>query len=941
MRRPYFALCLSGLIAMIGGWPAQGLTEDELQALYLGVVEDAVTVFEPIWHDDSARIPDSGYYDFSMYANWRDDAYAGNILVPGNGQVLFCYAVLLTQTDRETFADGGTSREHLRGRIRQALRWIALTNAHAETPYDFVEYGQGGYMRGRQWTRTPGVRTDMQGWLTVALALIRDELDAETLGLVKTALLGEAWPEYEQFTWTEREGGLHDLVKHRLSSLIAAAFLFPDTDEGRRSMDYVRQSGIDIVSTRHDFANAAAVEGKPVRDWANVWNLYEDYSSDHHGHAQVWYGCDLVFEARTYLALLSALTGVPTPETFAYPANGFNGVLEWVKRITLPEGEPAPAHGAEYDSYYGAGLLAACYGALLNHDAVAAAFEDQSALLLRRQSQVVRQYDYHRNSWAKAAAAYLMHRHYGPRVAPLPRAEALAALEGTYHHHSHMEFVQRAPDKYVSWSWGIVPGRNPEGHCGFMVPALVDIAEDAAPTPFVYLHPDSMTGRVRTDWLNCPGNAQPAARYTASMTDTHFHTAGVRETPRLDQFRAFYSFAEGPCALATRFEAHETGDFHWTGLPIYFYAREGITNVRTLHDAEGAAELRAPLERQSNWWCVDDRLGMVVVGGNDTLAVERSAGFNWARQPEYRDQCDAVIASPIPETALVPGDVPVDLWTVVYANTPHEAIAAAAQDTTRIDGELPDGWVGLVTRDAAFPAKRYVLLANFQGTANQACLRLTFPEGAPILGTPTAITGATACSVVECRPLESAAEVLDLYARVDGAAVVEARRETRNRYRAIARGLSAHVVFRCAVDAASVSAHMQDAHGDAVAVEVIRDGQAFAATLPADTAVLIEVAGDGPEDCVAPAVEIERFEALPDGRVNVFVRAGDSSGLEYVELVADGTSVGTKRRPPWAWTLWPDAGAHTFQAVAVDASPRQNRRTSFLRTVDIAPGQPG
>ncbi len=138
------------------------------------------------------------------------------------------------------------------------------------------------------------------------------------------------------------------------------------------------------------------------------------------------------------------------------------GVLGWDKAIVTPEGEPASVHGMEYDSYYGSGLLAFAFGATVEKDPVSAALEEQAALMHRRQARAVAQYDYHRNSWAKAAAAYLWHKFEGPRAEPLPLPAAMAALRGTYHFKWQNNVVQRTDGKFASFAWGAMLYREDE-----------------------------------------------------------------------------------------------------------------------------------------------------------------------------------------------------------------------------------------------------------------------------------------------------------------------------------------------------------------------------------------------------------------------------------------------------------------------------------------------
>jgi len=937
LRMTLASVCVAMTVAA-GGY---AMTEAELQQLYLDVVEDAVATFEPIWKDDSERVPNAGYFDFNEYGNWRDEPYCGIIVCPGNGMIALCYAVLLTQTDKAAFTDDAVPRSVIEDHALKAIRWLALTSMHAKTPYPYAPYAKGPYIEGEQWKRPLAYRADMQGWLTVAAALLWDRLDAELKGSLEPVFVGESQVEYRPYTWSEREGGLHDCVKHYLSSLTGAAFLCPQREEGAQAMANVRQSGIDIVATWHDRANGTEVGGKPVRDWVKSWNLYQDYSSDHHAHAQIWYGCDLIFEARTYLELLSRLTGIPVPETYTYEGNGFDGVLEWVKRISLPEAEPAPVHGAEYDSYYGAGLLAYCYGAVVKKDPVAAALEERAARLLQRQSRAIRQYDYHRNSWAKAAAAYLMHRLAGPRAEPVPMAEALGRLEGAYHHRSQLNLVHRAPDKWASFSWGILPGGQTGSRCGVVVPAQPD---DAVLEPLVYVHPNSMEGAISIEWQGDePAKAKRTPSYTYEMTDAGLHTAGVIEAPGLDQYHAFFSFANGPCVLFTKFKAHRAGTLSWTGVPIYFYAREGMTSSRQLYCEAGPQALEQAGEYASSWWCVADRLGAVVVGGAPQVRVERGAGFNWARIPEYRDACDGVWLSPVAGRAFEAGDTPVDVAVAFFANTPHEEVAAVAASAGALLPGLPDGWQGLVVPGPKLPGKRYFALANLDGEATQTTLGLAFPEGAPILSAGTRLEGASGRAAIQLAPRESYGQVVELYGMATkGAAAITKR--TANTYLVEPMGAPAEIAltytgggepeFRvrpasaASEEAASILASESNAGGHRTL------------TLSVDGPVVLEIDSEGYQDRVGPAVEIADVTPMADGRVTVAVTAGDQSGVGRVALHLDGKPLGEKSRPPYEWTLWPGKGYHTFYAEATDASPNHNTRRSFLRTVRVEVAAP-
>ena len=473
--------------------PAFTGAEKEICELYISVLDNVVDIFEPIW-TESGNAPGTGFFDFRKYCNWRDESYATLTLIPGNGMVVLAYAVLLTETDRQTFGYSDIPRQLLFDHAVKSIRWCCLTSAYVDKPYPYVSKTPKNFTSGKQWKRRLGRRIDAIGYLTIGAALLWDQLDVETRTYIKKVLEGSAAVERQVKSWEFGAGGNHDQVKQDFSSTVGAAYLCLDIPEAPRFREAITGNGIDMVSTLRDFTTMTYAEGKPITDWAQGWNLYEDYSSDHHGHANIWYGIDLLFEGRSYADILSFVTDRPVPETFSYPGNGFTGVSEWAKNLCLIQGGLAHPHGAEYDSYYGAGLLAFCHQAVTQHDPVAAAFEYRAAKLLARHSRAVREYDYHRGSWAKAAMAYLLHRSYPGAPDPLPFERAWKLLEGTYYYRDQNCFIHRTAEKWVSFSWGSNSSSKHGGSlCSVIEPSL---SLGSNPEPFVYCYPYGLTGCI-------------------------------------------------------------------------------------------------------------------------------------------------------------------------------------------------------------------------------------------------------------------------------------------------------------------------------------------------------------------------------------------------------------------------------------------------------------
>ncbi|MBN1489165.1 MAG: hypothetical protein JXA69_04540, partial [Phycisphaerae bacterium] len=621
---------------------------------------------------------------------------------------------------------------------------------------------------------------------------------------------------------------------------------------------------------------------------------------------------------------------------------GFDGVLEWIKSTCLPEGEPASVHGMEYDAYYGAGLLGYCYGATIRQDPVAAALEEQAARQLVRHTRAIRLYDYHRNSWAKAAAAWLMHKYAGPRIKPVSFAEAWQALCGTYHYRWQQNLIHRDASKWASFTWGSLSGDKAGRPTAFVVPT-----RNLAPAmePLVYLHTQSLVGETRFTPAEGEAKTSPAESiYRCVCTDVEYHTAGCVSDGALDRHYAFWSFPNGPCAMATVFRAKCAGRLSWSGQPIYFYVRPGITQSRTLTGKQGAQLLEETAVRKSSWWCVDDKLGVAVLGSERTIKVDRTPGFNWARTDTYRDKCDGVYVGPVDAVEVAPGNVPVDQTVAILTGTAPDRVADVAKglrtlDQPLADGSglpLPEGWRCVVVTDPAQSGKRYLGVANLFGEQTHAHLSVGFDEGAPLGAYDATILRNTAAVTLSLANADSCAETIELYATVLVGKGIRARKLTHNRYRFCPLGQHP-VRLRLTYTGAGAEAFIIHTTGNVPASRIVAsalDDSSFGIEVNAPT--VLEIAGEAYDDRTGPAVEITGIEVLVNRQVIVEVTAADQSGIDAVELFCDGQSLGRSALAPYRWTHRATDGAHTYHAVAVDASGHANERASFRQTVTVA-----
>lgn len=936
------------VIGLLGASPRlMAMSESELTALYLDVVEHAVEVFEPLWGDDSGRVPDSGFFDFRKYGNWRDEEYESAITVPGNGMVAYCYAVLLTETDKTHFSANNISREVLRDHAIKAIRWLCLTSDYVEHPYPYpiaqTYKGSSHLLRNGHWYRAPGKRCEALGWFTLAVAKLRGELDPSTQQLVQTVLTGTALKADPGYVWTPGQGGNHDQVIQDYTSTAGAAFLWPQMKDRAVCQDLVRRFGIGMVATEHDPACHVMADGKPVCDWGSGWNLYPDYSSDHHGWCQLWYGNDKLFHARTMTQILSVLTHSSMPETFTYSGNGFDGVADWVKILTLPEAEPASIHGMEYDAYYGCGLLSYCYGSLIRKDPIAAAFEERAARLLQKHTRAVRMYDYHRNSWAKAASAFLMHKYAGPRAEPLSYDVVVQRLNGTWHYPWQQALIHRSGNKWTSFSWGSISSVSSGSltsastyrPIGFVVPART---AETQPEPLVYLHPDSLGGStiVRDKAGKLIENRVPESIYHCERTDAGFSTVGRISDRALERYYGFHSFDNGPCILYVRFVGRQDGVLDWSGLPVYFYVRPGMTSPRRYYDAEGEQPLEKAATRRTSWWCVNDQLGLAACGGNGQVRIERSIGFNWARKDNYRDQCDGIFVSPVTKQSLVAGETAVNMAVVLYPGVTHASIQRSGFGAQSLI--LPVGWCGIVASELASPFKQCLAISHLYGPTTDAWLDLHCEEGAPVLSVPAIISQVTASLTVHLENMESMRETVELYLQVPDGSRVRAVREKPGRYALEPLdGATPHVRVRYSgTGAKAVLVHSTAAfNSKQIPATDFTEGKPVELALSGRT--VLEMAGPDGSDTMGPAVEIRNVTVREDNRVAVEIEADDQSGIASVEMYDNGKTIGHRTEPPFIFTCRPSIGWHTYQAVATDASSARNPQGSSKRTIEIKP----
>lgn len=800
--------------------PTDSKELEDLKKLYLKILEDSVPHSESLWTEAENGAPNAGFFDFRKYKNWMDNEYATVITIPGNGAVSLTYAVLLKETNKDYFSVSRIPRSIILEHVIKAIRWCCLTSAYVKRAYQFLPYIDRNIVHGNQWCRPIGTSSDQISHLMLATAILWDNLGHDTQELVRDVAIGCAARRRKCYSWDRRSGGEHDKIIFNLLSTMPAAYMFPNHKDNSKFMSVIKGAGINLVSTIQDKNKEILVERKLIKKWIKGWNLYPDCSSNHHSHASPYYCINIIFEARTLVELFARIFNNKVPETYTYPGNNFDGVLEWAKILFTRTGEIAYPHGVEYDSYYGGAAISAfSYGSTILKDKISLHFEKVAAQLLYKHNQAIKQYDFHR-PYSIAAIAYLMHKFNDNIENTITLGEAFQSLCGVYHYKYQRCLVHHTPEKWVSFSWGTILKRNNnKGFCGLVIPQNYDLPAK----PLIYCHPNSLTGELK---IKSSGglsiNFKNGIRFAVSQfvlkkwgiqavakigrltkhggdgksfrgyylekelnkfseiyvfDKIGFSTAGKVDWMRsFEQKQAFFSFQEGPCVILLTIDAIKDCELEsWSGLPIYLYKRDGLTGTRKFYYECNNQVIDKNTETtvKSNWFCVNDQIGMSICGGNNKIKISPGIGFNWSRKESYRDKYTMISASPLQGKNYKNGENLIDLGVVIYPNIPHKTLEEFSKQLRTIKEQLPLGWKGLICQ-GKYNQKLFTIV-NFNSKEEITKFNLPFSAGAPIFEEETLIKDKQATVEFKLKKFNTIRKTLKFFLEISEAKEIKAR----------------------------------------------------------------------------------------------------------------------------------------------------------------------
>lgn len=723
MKRSNFYLATVGTVvamvvaAMIGGvsmatpaaaTPAafQVLADQQKQGVELHILDAFVPFAESFWRPSDIPEANTGRYI-------ADGAGVGQ--PRGAGNIAFAYATLLTASPTaESF--GGVPRATMLDHTIKSIRYEALTNALSGAGYN--TWG------GNTWQAS----LETYGWADAA-HLLWSQLDADTQGLVRTVLTGEANILITKpiATATPGDTGAEDNGWNTPTPALAAV-MFP-TDPNRAAWEQTTiKLALNASSTAADASSATVVDGKPLSAWMASTNLNADLTMLNHGffnpiYQQVTH--TLIGDA----AIFYAQDGRQLPQAFSFRTQEiWDRILGRLADdngdIVMPAGQDWISKDFQHLDYLS--ILSTRFG-----DADASVLESR-ALQTVAQRQATHQngsilnqpqLGYESMLIKRIAASWWNHKLFGPSPAPTQSEfdASRAKTAGVTEFPSVDVIAARLHGASAFMSW------DSARPMGLWIPGEQAHLDDPI---FTYYAPGSLIGSA----------TGAVSAYTCNCADDRFSTAGVIGGRDF----SMTTFPDGIALLLDR----GTGS-------TFTYSLEqipGVTGDRTVYSAGGTGIGTLP----GKWVNVADRMGMVVLGGSGITATDVHSTN---------------------DSRLVTGSTGTgtgNRGALLIPNVSHADTATLAGYVQQ--PQVPDGWSALSVR--APDGTDRLAVARWAGPAS-APLSISDERGAPVPTEQAQVNGTTASFSAALQTPASEGETLRFFVQSDGTLLAHQDGENR------------------------------------------------------------------------------------------------------------------------------------------------------------------
>ncbi|MGH2949530.1 MAG: discoidin domain-containing protein, partial [Solirubrobacteraceae bacterium] len=594
------AAALPGPAAATSGPPT--LSDGEKKALILDVLERFVPHAEEYWRDESDPAkPWSGYFA----------APGPGVTQPrGAGNMAIAYTtLLLARPEQQRFA--GVPREVMLEHVIETIRHEAHTNRLA-----------GGSWGGGTWQAA----LETYGW-AFAAHLLWDRLDADTRQVVEQIVTGEAdiLLTKPPATATAGNTGAEDNAWNAPLPALAAV-MFPDHPNRAAWEERTKLLAINSSSRAADEGSTEVVDGRPVSDWVETVNLFDDFTLENHGFFNPIY-LQVTHLLVNDAAVIYGRAGRPLPK-----ALGFRFPEVWgdvLGPLAADDGDLVMPAGQDWTSkdYQHLGYLTTLATRLGRADASVA---ESRALELVARRQATHddgsilgqpQLGYESHLIKRLTFAYWTHELFGP--SPQPTADeyeqAREETGGVRQFPDAEVVIGRQRDALVTMSW------DDARPMGLVVPAATGHADDPI---FSAYTPGSAIGSA----------SGAVGDYSCDCREDRFSTAGSIGSRRF----SMTVFPDGMTMLLDRGEGR-TFSFSFELIP-------GLTGPRPVLSAGGTGTG----ELDGSWANVADRFGLAVAGGDGLRAQETWSGNPHLRLDGSRGPTNYALNAPITSSSNQP-----------------------------------------------------------------------------------------------------------------------------------------------------------------------------------------------------------------------------------------------------------------------------------------------
>lgn len=723
MKRSNFYVATMGTVVatvvagMIGGvsmaTPAtaapaafQVLADQQKQDLDLHILVGFVPYAETFWRASDIPEANTGRY-------LADGA--GVTQARGAGDIAFAYATLLTASPTEQ-SFGGVPRATMLDHTIKSIRYEALTNVLSGAGYN--TWG------GNTWQAS----LETYGW-AYAAHLLWSQLDADTQGLVRSVLTGEANILITKpiATATPGDTGAEDNAWNTPTPALAAV-MFP-TDPNRAAWEQTTiKLALNASSTGADASSATVVDGKPLSAWMASTNLNADLTIQNHGffnpiYQQVTH--TLIGDA----AIFYAQDRRQLPQAFSFRTQEiWDQILGRLADdngdIVMPAGQDWISKDFQHLDYLS--ILSTRFG-----DADASVLESRALqTIAQRQAthangSILGQpgLGYESMLIKRLAASWWNHHLFNPSPTPT-QAEfdsSRASTAGVTDLPSVGVIAARLHGASAFMSW------DSARPMGLWIPGQQAHPDDPI---FTYYAPYSLIGSARG----------PVSAYTCNCADDRFSTAGVIGGRDF----SMTTFPDGIALLLDR----------GTGSTFTYSLEEipGVTGDRPVYSAGGTGIGTLP----GTWVNVADRMGMVVLGGGGITATD------------VHSTNDSRLLTGSAATGTG------NRGAMLLPNIDHQTTAQLAGYGQQ--PQVPDGWSALAVR--APDGTDRLAVARWAGPAS-APLSISDDRGAPVPTEQAQVKGTTASFSAALQTPASEGETLRFFVQSDGTLLAHQDGENR------------------------------------------------------------------------------------------------------------------------------------------------------------------